>query len=73
MALSVARDESGGADITLVLDGQTVASGKLPRMLFMLSSIGMDLGRSLAPVCEGYSALTGGEVRAQARAEMSRQ
>jgi arylsulfatase len=57
----------------------------------MLSSIGMDLGRSLAPVCDGYSAPfvysgkidtvifevggapTGGEVRAQARAEMSRQ
>ena len=89
--LSVVRDESGGGDITLALDGETVAAGKLPRMLFMLSSTGMDLGRSLAPVCEGYTAPftyagridtvvfevggspTGGEVRAQARAEMSRQ
>jgi arylsulfatase len=89
--LAVLRDQSGGADITLAVDGEPVAAGKLPRMLFMLSSTGMDLGRSLAPVCEGYAApfvypgkidtvifeiageTMGGEVRAQARAEMSRQ
>ncbi len=89
--LVVERDEAGGADLGLSVDGEQVAAGKLPRMLAMLSSIGMDLGRSLAPVCDGYSAPfvypgkidsvifevggapTGGEVRAQARAEMSRQ
>ena len=89
--LIVERDEAGGADLALSVDGEQVAAGKLPRMLAMLSSIGMDLGRSLAPVCEGYAAPfiyagkidtvvfevgglpTGGEVRAQARAEMSRQ
>ena len=89
--LVVERDEAGGADLALTVDGEQVAAGKLPRMLAMLSSIGMDLGRSLAPVCEGYVAPfiyggkidtvvfevggspTGGEVRAQARAEMSRQ
>jgi arylsulfatase len=89
--LVVERDEAGGADLALSVDGEQVAAGKLPRMLAMLSSIGMDIGRSLAPVCEGYAAPfiyggkidtvvfevgglpTGGEVRAQARAEMARQ
>lgn len=89
--LEVVREDTGGADLKLSLDGVEVAGGKLPRLLFMLSSTGMDFGRSLAPICEGYSAPfayggqidtvvfeiggmpNGGEVRAQARAEMSRQ
>ncbi|MCC7267145.1 MAG: arylsulfatase [Caulobacteraceae bacterium] len=54
--LSVTRDEAGGADITLSVDGAQVAAGRLPRMLYMLSSTGMDLGRSPAPVCHGYAA-----------------
>jgi arylsulfatase len=33
-----------------------VASGKIPRLLFIISSTGMDLGRSLSPVTDDYAA-----------------
>ena len=56
VGLSVARNEGGGGDVALTVDGETVATGAIPRMLFMLSSTGMDLGRSLAPICDDYAA-----------------
>lgn len=54
--LVVVRNEAGGAEVTLSVDAQEVGSVRLPRLLAMLSSTGMDFGRSLAPVCEGYAA-----------------
>ena len=89
--LKVMRAADGGGDITLTLDGAEVASGKAPRLLFMISSTGMDLGRSLSPVTDDYAAPFAypgqiakvvcetpraqppGEVKAQVRAEMTRQ
>jgi hypothetical protein len=89
--LAVARTADGGADVTLAVDGQAVATGRVPKLLFMISSTGMDLGRSLSPVTDDYAApfayggviskvvfetpgaLERGEVKAQVRAEMTRQ
>jgi arylsulfatase len=89
--LVVTRTADGGGDIALSVDGEAVASGHAPRLLFMMSSTGMDLGRSLSPVTEDYAAPFAypgridevvfdtppmpafGEVKAQVRAEMTRQ
>lgn len=89
--LTVVRREDGGADIRLGLDGAEVAKGSIGRLLFLISSTGMDLGRSLSPVNDDYAepfaypgrisqvvfelpeTPTRGEVRANVRAEMTRQ
>ena len=91
IAVEVARTEDGGGDVTLSVDGQTVATGRVARLLFMISSTGMDIGRSLSPVTHDYAApftypgaiskvvfetpgmMPPGEVKAQVRAEMTRQ
>ena len=91
VALKVERAADGGGDFELSIDGRTVASAHAPRLLFMISSTGMDLGRSLSPVtadyaapfaypgriakvvCETPRAQPMGEVKAQVRAEMTRQ
>ncbi|HUO12804.1 MAG TPA: arylsulfatase [Caulobacteraceae bacterium] len=52
--LSVARLEGGAGHAALAVDGQTVAESPIPRLLYMMSSTGMDLGRSLAPVNDDY-------------------
>jgi len=54
--VQMARTESGGGAVTLLVDGQAVGEGAIPRLMFMVSSTGMDLGRSLAPVCDDYAA-----------------
>ena len=89
--LKVDRASDGGGDFALSVDGQVVASAHAPRLLFMISSTGMDLGRSLSPVTDDYAAPFAypgkiakvicdtprmqpmGEVKAQVRAEMTRQ
>jgi arylsulfatase len=89
--LKVKRREDGGGDVTLDVDGKIVAQGSIARLLFLISSTGMDLGRSLSPVNEHYAepfAYPGhlrqvvfeipdlvprGEVKANVRAEMTRQ
>jgi arylsulfatase len=53
--LTVKRREDGGADVILATDGQTVCQGSLARLLFLISSTGMDLGRSLSPVNDDYA------------------
>jgi hypothetical protein len=91
IAVEVARTEDGGGDVTLSVDGQVVATGRVARLLFMISSTGMDIGRSLSPVTHDYAApftypgaiskvvfetpgmMPPGEVKAQVRAEMTRQ
>ncbi len=54
--LRVERNPDRSAEISLSVAGEVLAEGHLPRLLRMLSSTGMDLGRSLAPVNEDYEA-----------------
>jgi arylsulfatase len=54
--LRVARAPDKSAQVTLLADGAAIGEGRIPRVLVMLSSTGMDLGRSLAPVNDDYSA-----------------
>jgi arylsulfatase A-like enzyme len=56
IVLGVKRRGDGGGDVTLQVDGQIIASGEIPRLLFILSSTGMDIGRSLSPVSHDYRA-----------------
>ena len=51
---SVTRRADGGGDVVLHIDGREVATGSILVLLFMISSIGMDIGHSYAPVCEAY-------------------
>lgn len=52
--VQVARRADGGADVTLTVDGADIATGGIPKLLFMISSIGMDVGRSTSPVNSDY-------------------
>ncbi|MFI4975831.1 MAG: arylsulfatase [Caulobacterales bacterium] len=56
VGLTVLRTANGGGEISLAVDGHVAASGEVPRLLFMISSTGMDLGRSLSPVTDDYAA-----------------
>ena len=56
LQVRVTRSEDRGAAVTLACDGETVGEGRIPRLLVILSSTGMDLGRSLAPVNDDYAA-----------------
>ncbi len=47
-------DGSGIASI--LIDGRSSGSVKVPRMLFIISSLGMDIGRSPRPICDAYEA-----------------
>jgi arylsulfatase len=89
--LRAPRNPDGGSTAELRVDGAVAASVAIPRLLFLISSTGMDLGRSLAPVNDDYhapfaypgridevvfeipGAAPPGEVKAQVRAEMTRQ
>ncbi len=52
----VARAEDRSASVALLADGEPIGEGRIPRLLVILSSTGMDLGRSLAPVNDDYAA-----------------
>ncbi|HTO07884.1 MAG TPA: sulfatase/phosphatase domain-containing protein, partial [Myxococcota bacterium] len=54
--LRVKRAEDKSAEVDLSCDGETLASGRIPRLLVILSSTGMDFGRSPAPVNGAYAA-----------------
>jgi hypothetical protein len=54
--LKIARLEGGAGQATLAIDGKPAGEAAIPRLLFMISSTGMDLGRSLAPVNDDYHA-----------------
>ncbi len=56
LAVRVVRGDDRSGDVTLLVDGEPVAEGRIPRMLVILSSTGMDLARSLAPVNDEYTA-----------------
>ena len=40
---------------TLFIDGADCGAVKVPEMAVMVSSTGMDVGRSIAPVCHDYT------------------
>ena len=50
----VRRGQSG--DASMLVDGQEIASVTIPRLLAVISSTGMDIGRSLAPITDDYKA-----------------
>lgn len=52
--VEVTRAKDRSADVLLKVDDDVCAKGKIPLLLVMLSSTGMDLGRSLSPVCSAY-------------------
>ena len=52
--LKVTRLEGGAGQATLAIDGRIAAERRIERLLFIISSTGMDLGRSLAPVNDDY-------------------
>ena len=54
--LDVTRQHDGSAAVTLTLDDAVVATARIPKLLFVLSSLGMDLGRSTAPINNDYQA-----------------
>jgi arylsulfatase A-like enzyme len=54
--VAVARNGAEGASLQLSVDGEVMAMAEIPLLLRLLSSTGMDLGRSLAPVTEDYHA-----------------
>lgn len=56
IVLTVTRTAEGGGEAALSVDGEIVATGVIPRLLFIISTIGMDLGRSLSPVVDDYQA-----------------
>jgi len=56
LEVRVARAEGLACDVTLSLNGSTIATGTIPEVRFMVSSLGMDLGYSTSPVSEAYEA-----------------
>jgi arylsulfatase A-like enzyme len=56
LELKVERLDKLTARAVLTIDGAAAGEGRIPILLRMLSSTGMDLGRSLAPVNSDYAA-----------------
>ncbi|MDE2466295.1 MAG: sulfatase-like hydrolase/transferase [Alphaproteobacteria bacterium] len=53
--VDVVRQDDGGAVVTMHIDKVEVAKGRIGRLLFIISSIGMEFGRSPAPVNGDYT------------------
>ena len=56
LQVQVTRTEDRSAEVTLACDGEVLGESRIPRLLVILSSTGMDLGRSLAPLNDEYRA-----------------
>jgi arylsulfatase A-like enzyme len=54
--LAVERRPDGSGRMVLSLDGAPVGEGVIPRLLLIISSLGMDFGRSPRPVSGAYQA-----------------
>ncbi|MCP5433379.1 MAG: arylsulfatase [Alphaproteobacteria bacterium] len=54
--VDVTRTADKGGDIALRIDGKDVGHGRIPRLPWMISQVGMDIGRSLAPMNDDYEA-----------------
>ncbi len=55
LVVNVVRGSDREGDLSLCVDGAVVAKGRIPRLIGMLSSTGMDIGRALAPVNRTYT------------------
>jgi arylsulfatase A-like enzyme len=53
--LVVERQMDGSGKAELLVDGVSCAKGSIGRMLLIISSLGMDIGRSPRPVCPDYA------------------
>jgi hypothetical protein len=56
LEVRVERTDGSGGHVRLSIDGVVVSEGRIPNLLRILSSAGMDLGRSLSPVNADYTA-----------------
>jgi arylsulfatase len=56
LEIDVARQMNGSARVTMKIDGAVVGEGAIPRLLIIVSSLGMDIGRSIRPVSDAYAA-----------------
>ncbi len=54
IAVKIEKTDKTAAHATLSIDGASVGEGQIANLLRMLSSTGMDLGRSLSPVNADY-------------------
>jgi arylsulfatase A-like enzyme len=55
LGVAVETDETDGGRATLHIDGREVGTVALPKLSRTLSSLGMDVGRSVAPVSEAFT------------------
>jgi arylsulfatase A-like enzyme len=56
ITVEVSRPDKAGAHLALAVDGVAVAQAEIPTLLRIISSTGMDLGRSISPVNADYAA-----------------
>ena len=52
----IERIDKTAARVTLLVDGASIGEGQIANLLRLLSSTGMDIGRSLSPVNADYAA-----------------
>jgi arylsulfatase len=55
LGVAVEADGGGGGRATLSIDGQPAGEVILPTLSRTLSSLGMDVGRAIAPVCNAFT------------------
>ena len=55
LVVNVVRGSDREGDLSLCVDGAVVAKGRITRLIGMLSSTGMDIGRAHAPVNRTYT------------------
>ena len=56
LEVNVTRQSNGSAEVELNIDGVRCAQGVLQRLLYIVSSLGMDIGVSPRPICNDYVA-----------------
>jgi arylsulfatase len=56
LEVSVIRRSNGSGEVELSIDGVRRGQGTLQRLLYILSSLGMDIGTSPRPICMDYEA-----------------
>ena len=52
--VEVVRGAEQQGEVRITVDGNGVVRGRVPRLVGMLSSTGMDIGRALAPINDDY-------------------
>jgi arylsulfatase A-like enzyme len=56
IAITIEKTDNTTAHAAMLIDGVEVGEGQIPNLLRIISSTGMDLGRSLSPINAGYQA-----------------